>query len=80
MFGVSCSSNIGSSIGKFKTAPGARSLNCAGPDTASKSLPTAPEGWTKRPGGRAGGVFAELLEQRTPTFRRCLNSQLRNTE
>eukprot|EP00969_Alexandrium_andersonii_P196816 8694943-Alexandrium_andersonii.AAC.1 len=50
-------------------------LNFAGPGTTSTSLPEAPEGWTQQPGGRPGGAFAELLEQQTPKFRSCLNSQ-----
>eukprot|EP00969_Alexandrium_andersonii_P099456 4388348-Alexandrium_andersonii.AAC.1 len=60
-----------------KMVPGARILKCAGPGLASKPPTKAPEGSTKRPGGRAGGAFAELLEQPSPEFRSCLNSQLR---
>eukprot|EP00969_Alexandrium_andersonii_P257446 11381629-Alexandrium_andersonii.AAC.1 len=44
-------------------APGVRRLNCAGPGPASTSLPEALEGWTKRPGQSAGGVFALCLKQ-----------------
>eukprot|EP00969_Alexandrium_andersonii_P372133 15481064-Alexandrium_andersonii.AAC.1 len=42
--GRSCSSNFE----KCNIAPSVPSLNCAGPRAASKSLPEAPEGWTKR--------------------------------
>eukprot|EP00969_Alexandrium_andersonii_P291308 12876996-Alexandrium_andersonii.AAC.1 len=60
-------------------APGARSLNCAGPGTASKPLPEAREGWTKLPRRRGGCAFAELLEQPIPKIRSCLNGQLRHS-
>eukprot|EP00969_Alexandrium_andersonii_P246068 10873787-Alexandrium_andersonii.AAC.1 len=39
IFEGSCSSNFG----KWKTASGVRAWNCAGPGTASKSLPEAAE-------------------------------------
>eukprot|EP00969_Alexandrium_andersonii_P353087 15439092-Alexandrium_andersonii.AAC.1 len=61
-------------------ASGVRSFICAGPGTTSESLPEAPEGWTKRPCGRTGGASAELLEQRSPKIRSCLNIQLRHSE
>eukprot|EP00969_Alexandrium_andersonii_P144662 6397165-Alexandrium_andersonii.AAC.1 len=54
IFGASYSSTFG----PCKMAPGVRSLNCAGPGTASKSLPEVAQGWRKRPVGRARGAFA----------------------
>eukprot|EP00969_Alexandrium_andersonii_P250328 11063064-Alexandrium_andersonii.AAC.1 len=56
-------------FGKCRMAPGVRSLNCTGPGRASRSLSEAPEGLAKRPCGRAGGAFEELLEQPTPKLR-----------
>eukprot|EP00969_Alexandrium_andersonii_P178402 7888182-Alexandrium_andersonii.AAC.1 len=60
-------------------SPGIRRLNCAGPGMTSKSLPEALGGLTKRPGGRTGGAFAELLEPPTLKVQSCLTSRLRNS-
>eukprot|EP00969_Alexandrium_andersonii_P256311 11331221-Alexandrium_andersonii.AAC.1 len=49
-----------------------KTWNCAGPGTASESLPEAPEASTRRPGRHAGGVFAELLVQATPDIWKLL--------
>eukprot|EP00969_Alexandrium_andersonii_P099964 4408802-Alexandrium_andersonii.AAC.1 len=49
----------------------ARSLSSAGPGAASECVPEAPEACERRPGGRAGGAFAELLERPTPWLLAC---------
>eukprot|EP00969_Alexandrium_andersonii_P291222 12873744-Alexandrium_andersonii.AAC.1 len=57
-----------------------RTLNCAGPGTASTSPPEAPEPGGHAGGGHAGGALAEFLDQPTPKLRRRWNKRLRDSE